>query len=272
MTRVHKGVHKGVHKASVTYRFTAAMIFGAMRLFRWQIATTGTKNLPRTGGFVIAANHQSAIDAFILGHAPYRMRRQPVYILVKNSLFHLPVIGWVMRASGNIPVDRSQGADAFAKARQVLQAGGIILVFPEQTISPSFDLLQFKAGAVRLAKDAGVPLIPAASFGSHRFQTLGVRPKPVWRLPVGVAYGEPLAPVTDEPTDVTCERLFTAVSVLYDGLMTAYPDGLPAGAWWVPARRGGGAPTHEDAIAWRQQVLAHVKTGAKRSLKFRRVR
>lgn len=257
--------------ASRTYRYVAAFLFFMMRLFRWQFTRHGVEHLPQTGGFVIAANHQSSIDAFILGYAPYRARRQPVYILVKNSLFHLPVIGAVMRASGNIPVDRAKGADAFVKARQVLQDGGIILVFPEQTISPSLELLPFKAGAIRLAKDAGVPIIPAASFGSHRFQTLGRRPRPVFRLPVGVAYGPALA-VEDAPLDDTVATLFTAVSGLYDNLMTTYAHGLPKGAWWVPARHGGGAPPHENALMWREQLLRHVKTGAKRSIKFRRNR
>jgi 1-acyl-sn-glycerol-3-phosphate acyltransferase len=255
-------------KASATYRFAAGFVFGAVRLFRWRITVTGQEHLPKEGGFVLAANHQSAIDAFLLGHAIYRARRQPVYILVKQSLFHLPVIGWVMRKSGNIAVNRSAGADAYAKARQVLQDGGIILVFPEQTISPSFELLAFKAGAVRLAREANVPLVAAASFGSHRFQTLGRRPRPIVGLPVEIAYGPAVSYGADEPTDTVLQRLFSAVATLYDDTIERYPGGLPAGLWWVPARFGGAAPTHDEAIAWREAVLQHIKTGAKRSLKF----
>lgn len=256
--------------ASLTYRIVAALVFGAMRLCRWRIHIRGVEHLPRTGGFVIAANHQSAIDAFIVAKAAYRLRKQPVYILVKHSLFTLPIVGRMFRASGNIPVDRSRGADAYAKARQVLADGGIILVFPEQTISPSFDLLKFKGGAVRLAADTSVPLIPAASFGSHRFQTLGRRPKLLFRLPVCVAYAPALPIDPDVPAEETVNRLHDTVHGLYDTLMRSYPGGLPAGAWWVPARLGGGAPTHADALAWRDAVLTHVRTGAARSLKFRR--
>jgi len=259
-------------KASATYRSAAACVFGAMRLFRWRINTTGTQHLPATGGFVIAANHQSAIDAFILGHHSYRSRNQPVYILVKKSLFALPLIGQVMRRSGNIAVDRSAGANAYAKARQVLRDGGIILVFPEQTISPSLDLLSFKAGAVRLAREANVPLIPAASFGSHRFQTLGRLPRPIWRLAVEVGYGPALAITNDRENRTVLANLFAAVDTLYDTVIERYPGGLPHGAWWVPARYGGSAMEHDKAVAWREEVLRHVKSGAKRSLKFRRNR
>jgi len=257
-------------KASFTYRIVAGGVFGAMRLFRWRINRTGSEHLPATGGFVIAANHQSAIDAFILGYAAYRKRRQPVYILVKHSLFNLPVIGRVMRASGNIAVDRSSGATAFTKAREVLKAGGIILVFPEQTISPSFELLDFKGGAIRLASDAQVPVIPAASFGSHRFQTLGRLPRPLFRLPVEVAYGEAFTPERDTPLEVNVTSLKATVTELYETAMRRYPGGLPAGAWWVPARLGGSALTHQEALTWREAMLRHVRTGARRSLKYRR--
>lgn len=257
-------------KASLTYRIVAAGVFGAMRLSRWRINRTGTEHLPPTGGFVIAANHQSAIDAFILGHAAYRKRRQPVYILVKHSLFNLPIIGQVMRASGNISVDRSAGANAYTKARNVLQAGGIILVFPEQTISPSFELLDFKAGAIRLARDANVPIIPAASFGSHRFQTLGRRPRLLFGLPVEVVYGKAFTCEGDLALEVAVSRLKACVVELYETAMRSYPGGLPAGAWWVPARLGGSALTHADALTWREAVLRHVGTGARRSLKYRR--
>lgn len=256
--------------ASKTYRVAAFCVFGAMRLCGWRFNRTGTEHLPATGGFVIAANHQSAIDAFIIGHAAYRQRRQPVYILVKHSLFNLPVIGRIMRASGNIAVDRSAGANAYAKARAVLQQGGIILVFPEQTISPSFELFAFKGGAVRLAKEAHVPLVPAASFGSHRFQTMGRLPRPIFRLPVEVAYAKPLTVSDDSALDTATTALKTAVSDLYDQVMRRYPGGLPHGAWWVPARLGGAALSHEEALAWRDALLRHLQSGARRSLKYRR--
>lgn len=256
--------------ASFTYRMVAAGVFGAMRLFGWRINRTGVEHLPATGGFVIAANHQSAIDAFILGQAAYRQRRQPVYILVKHSLFHQPIVGRIMHASGNIAVDRAAGANAYAKACDVLRAGGIILVFPEQTISPSFELLDFKAGAIRLASDAHVPLVPAASFGSHRFQTLGRRPRPRFGLPVEVAYGPPYQPAKDTPLDASVGELKARVHALYEATMRRYPGGLPNGAWWVPARLGGSALTHAKALAWREEMLRHVRTGAKRSLKYRR--
>ena len=129
-----------------------------------------------------------------------------------------------------------------------------MLVLPEQTISPAFELLPFKSGAARMAGLAGVPLVPAASWGTHRFHTVRRRPRPRWRLPVDVAYGEPLLPTPDDdPREVTA-HLRQRVSTLHEGLVTGYVDGTPSDAWWVPRRFGGGAPSPEEADAYVSRI------------------
>jgi 1-acyl-sn-glycerol-3-phosphate acyltransferase len=235
--------------ASWLYRFAAWVAFAVMRLQRWRVDLHGLEHVPERGGAVLAANHTSFWDFFTVGRGPYLGWGRPVRILAKESLFRAPVFGWLMRQAEHIPVHRGTGTQALHSAVEALEQGELVLVLPEQTISPAFDLLPFKTGAVRMAAAAGVPLVPAVSWGSHRFHTSGRRPRWSWRLPVSVRYGPPLHPtLEDDPLEVTAE-LRRRVETLLVEAQVAYPDGAPAGAWWVPARLDGAAPTVAEAEA-----------------------
>jgi 1-acyl-sn-glycerol-3-phosphate acyltransferase len=244
----------GVPRASWVYRFAAWLAFLVFRLQRWRYDVRGVEHVPRRGGAVIAANHFSFWDFFLVGRAPYLGGGRPLRILAKESLFRLPVFGWLMRRAEHIPVHRGSGTDAFASAVAALERGELVLVLPEATISPAYELLPFKTGAARMAARAGVPLVPAASWGSHRFHSVGRRPHWSWRLSVTIRYGPPLHPdPDDDPREVT-RQLQDAVAGLVDTAVEEHPDGRPAGAWWVPARFGGGAPTPEEADAYLDRV------------------
>lgn len=235
--------------ASWVYRLAARIAFTVMDVQRWRVAVEGVEHVPRHGGAVLAANHASYWDFFLAGRGPYLDWGRPVRILAKEALFRVPVFGRVMRRAEHIPVHRGSGTAALASAVGGLRAGELVLVLPEQTISRSFDLLPFKTGAARMAIEAGVPLVPVITWGSHRFHTKGRRPRPVWRLPVSVRYGAPLQPAPDaDPVEVT-ERLRERMQTLLDEVQRDYPDGAPAGRWWVPARLGGGAPAHDRVLA-----------------------
>ncbi|MDX1621272.1 MAG: lysophospholipid acyltransferase family protein [Nitriliruptorales bacterium] len=237
----------GIPRASWVYRFAAWLAFTIMDVQAWRLDFAGLRHVPTRGGAVIAANHTSFWDFFAIGRGPYRAYGRPIRILAKESLFRAPVFGWLMRRAEHIPVHRGAGRDAFESAVAALQRGELVLVLPEQTISPSFDLIDFKSGAARLAAEAGVPLIPAASWGTHRFHTVGRRPTWSWRLPVTVRYGAPLHPSREEDPVLVTRRLREEVRALLDRAIADYPDAPTAGAWWVPARLGGGAPTVEEA-------------------------
>jgi 1-acyl-sn-glycerol-3-phosphate acyltransferase len=232
--------------ASWVYRFAAWVAFLVMRLQRWRFDIDGLHHVPRTGGAVIASNHTSFWDFFTTGRGPYLGWGRPVRIMAKDVLFEARGFGWIMRRAEHIPVHRGRGAAALSSAIEALRRGELVLVLPEQTISPSLELLPFKTGAARMAAAAGVPLIPAVSWGSHRFHTSGRRPRWSWRLPVSVRYGPPLHPSSDaDPAEVTT-RLRESVARLLERAWHEYPEGAPSGAWWVPARLGGGAPPPED--------------------------
>jgi 1-acyl-sn-glycerol-3-phosphate acyltransferase len=243
-----------VPAAGPVYRFAAAVAFRTMDVQRWQFDVRGFGNLPRRQGAVLAANHIGFWDFFTVGRAAYYDLGRPVRILAKDSLFEAPVFGRLMKAAGHIPVHRAEGAHALRSAVAALRSGELVLVLPEQTISPSFELLPFKTGAARMAAEAGVPIVPAASWGSHRFHTVLHRPRWHWRLPVSIAYGEPLRPgPQDDPAEVT-DQLRDRIAALVDELVATYPDGAPAGAWWVPKRFGGGAPSPAEGNAYVERI------------------
>ncbi|MEX1161946.1 MAG: lysophospholipid acyltransferase family protein [Nitriliruptor sp.] len=251
-------IHPGNPRASWLYRFAAWFAFAVMRLQRWRISVRGLEHVPMAGGAVIAANHTSFWDFFTVGREPYLRWSRPVRIMAKESLFRAPFFGFLMRRAEHLPVHRGAGGDALRSGVVALEAGELVLVLPEQTISPSFELLPFKTGAARMAAAAGVPLVPAVSWGSHRFHTVGRRPRWSWRLHVSVAYGEPLHPSPDDDPREVAAELRHRVQTLLEEVQAGYPDHVP-GAWWMPARLGGGAPTTEEG----DRILARIREGWK---------
>lgn len=234
----------GVPTPSLIYRFAAWVGVIVMKLQRWRFRVIGFEHVPAQGGVAIAANHTSFWDFFAVAQFPYLRHGRPVRILAKESLFRLPLFGPLIRRTGCIPVDRGNGGDALVHAVTSLHSGEVVLVLPEETISRSFELLPFKTGAVRMAQAAGVPLVPAVSWGSHRFFTTGRRPRWSWRLPVTVRYGEPVYVALEDDVEVVTKELRVRMQTMLDEVIADYEDGSPGGAWWVPHRLGGGAPEH----------------------------
>jgi 1-acyl-sn-glycerol-3-phosphate acyltransferase len=234
-----------VPRANALYHVAARLAMLPISLQRWRLETEGLEHVPQTGGAVLVLNHSSFMDFFTAGRMPFLRLGRPVRMLAKASLFRSRVLGPVMRAAGHIPVERGRGAGALDAAVAALRRGEFVGVLPEQTISPSLELLPFKSGAVRMAQSAEVPVVPAVSWGSHRFWTTGDGPHLTWRLPVHVRYAPPFHPVGDPET--ATERLRALMQDMLSDVQRRYRDGLPSGARWVPARLGGSAPTVEQA-------------------------
>jgi 1-acyl-sn-glycerol-3-phosphate acyltransferase len=251
-----------VPRASWAYRLAAAIAMSPITLQRWQLQVEGIEHIPARGGVVLAMNHTSFVDFFTAGRPPYLQLGRPVRILAKASLFRAPIVGWAMRAADHIPVERGSGAGALTAAVEALQRGELVGVLPEQTISPSLELLGFKSGAVRMAQAAGVPVVPAVSWGSHRFWMTGSGPNLQWRLPVLIAYGAPILPGPDDDPDELTSALRDRMQSLLDRVQQRYPGGLPQGASWVPARLGGSAPTPEEADELLSALRARWQAGS----------
>lgn len=215
----------------------------AARLVGSRISYHGLQHIPAHGGAVIAMNHTSYIDFLPAGLAARRRRRRIRY-MIKAEMRDVRIVDAVIRHTGAIPVDRSAGTGAYAAAVAALRAGELVGVYPEATISRSFELKEFKSGAARMALEAEVPIVPMIIWGIHRMWTKD-HPKHLGRnkIPIEVRIGEPIGSVGE--VGELEHRLRIEMTDLLHRTQEGYPH--PAGVWWVPRRLGGGAPTPEEA-------------------------
>lgn len=128
--------------------------------------------LPTSGAFVLAPNHYSEIDPVVIGVVMWKLNRMPRY-LTKAGLFKYPVLGWLLRKSGQIPVERTgsvRGNDPLVAARKIVDQGLAVVIYPEGSLTRDPELwpMRGKAGAVRMALGAGIPIIPVAHWGTQR--------------------------------------------------------------------------------------------------------
>ncbi len=201
----------------------------------------GEENVPRKGGAILAINHVSYLDFAITGTAALPAGRY-VRFMAKKEIFDNKVAGPLMRGMHHINVDRSNGSASFVAALRALKAGEIIGIFPEGTISTSFEIKGLKSGAVRLAMGAGVPVIPTIIWGSQRIWTKGVK-RNLKRnsFPVTVYFGEPIS--YERGADVEQAELNLRETLL--GMLHEVQDNYPdshVGQRWAPTRLGGTAP------------------------------
>ena len=147
-----------------------------------------------------------------------------------------------MRGMHHINVDRSNGSASFVAALRALKSGEIIGIFPEGTISTSFEIKGLKSGAVRLAMGAGVPVIPTIVWGSQRVWTKGVK-RDLRRknYPVTVEFGEPIFYERGQDVEEAEKNLREIMLAMLHQVQDNYPDSH-VGQRWAPARLGGTAP------------------------------
>jgi 1-acyl-sn-glycerol-3-phosphate acyltransferase len=212
----------------------------------------GLEHIPEHGGALIAVNHTSYVDFYPTSLAACRRRRRLRFML-KAELTEVPVVNFLIKHLKLIPVDHRDGADAYAAAVRALTQGELVGVHPEGTISGSFELREFKTGAARLANAADVPIIPLIAWGAQRIWTKD-HPKKLWRnkIPVAVKIGWPLRAVGS--VEQTNAALRAAMTELLEQAQRTYPH--PPGAFWVPRRLGGSAPTVAEAVQMREAELA----------------
>lgn len=203
--------------------------------------------LPREGAFVLAPNHMSEFDPLVIARAVWGMGRAPRF-MAKESLFRVPVLGAVLRATGMIPVARASSASAAKQtiehAEALVSQGRGVIVYPEGSLTRDPDLwpMRGKTGAVRLALEGGIPLIPVAHWGSQR-----ILPRygkfSLWppRKRVTVLVGDPL----DLSAYVGHGKEMNALIAATDHLMAeiARLEGIlrgqePPAARWDPSAHG----------------------------------
>jgi 1-acyl-sn-glycerol-3-phosphate acyltransferase len=232
-----------------------------------KITYQGLENIPDRGGAVIAINHTSYVDWWPSALAAYERHRR-MRFMIKAEMQDVKVVNFLIKHSGTIPVDREAGAGAYAVAVERLRQGEIVGVYPEATISRSFELKEFKTGAARMAKEADVPIIPLIVWGAQRLWTKD-HPKNLGRkkIPVTAAVGSPLEAA--ETIDGTNAVLRESMTALLHHVQLDYPH--PEGAYWVPRRLGGSAPTMAEAKALDDaELAARARKRAERVAKSQR--
>jgi 1-acyl-sn-glycerol-3-phosphate acyltransferase len=207
----------------------------------------GADNVPCTGGAVMAINHTGYLDFAYAGLAA-RPSRRLVRFMAKEEVFRHRVSGPLMRGMHHIPVDRDAGAASFRAAVKALKSGEIVGVFPEATISRSFELKEFKTGAIRMAVAAGVPILPTVIWGSQRVWTKD-HPKRLGRtsIPIVLSVGSPLVAGRRDDAEQVADKLRVAMTGLLHAAQDSYPALTGAERAFLPARLGGTAPTPERA-------------------------
>lgn len=240
------------HRREKTFiwRFLAAIVIPFLHLVgRYRIQHLD--RIPATGSFVLSANHYSNFDPLITAYAMWRSGRVPRF-LAKASLFKVPVLGAALRATGQIPVQRagaptSAGTAPRGSSREavvrLIREGLPLIVYPEGTLTREPDLwpMRGKTGAVRIALEGDLPLIPAASWGVQRIMPRYGRLSLFPRKDVDIIVGEPvdLSPWRGVPlTPAVLAEATEAVMVAITDLVAQLRGEAPPAGRWNPAEHG----------------------------------
>jgi glycerol-3-phosphate dehydrogenase (NAD(P)+) len=214
LSRYHERTRtKGVNKPLF---WLARVILGLAIQFYFSLERTGRKNIPKKGPVILAANHRSFLDPFVIGCC----LRRPVYFVAKKELFEKRWQGWLLNGLGAFPIKRGESdEESMATARGVLERGGALVIFPEGTRHRQGGLGRPKRGVGRLALETGAPVVPIAIMGSENARR-GLRIRPVW---VRVRCGRPLHfPKVERPSPRLAEevtaRLWPCVELQWNWL------------------------------------------------------
>jgi glycerol-3-phosphate dehydrogenase (NAD(P)+) len=185
-------------------------------LVYFRLGRIGREHLPRTGPLLLAANHRSFLDPFVIG----TLVRRPLYYVAKRELFEKRWQAWLLNALGAFPVDRGcSDEQAMATARAILRRGDCVVIFPEGTRKRSGALHEPRRGVGRLALETGAPVVPVAVIGTEEVRRgWRIRPRKV-RLRVGVPLRFPtVAEPSPQLAASVTRRIWSRVSLQWEWL------------------------------------------------------
>lgn len=231
---------KETAKSRITFVIVAGIVRPVMNLLmnkKWE----GLEKLP-SGGFIAAPNHCTEIDPLVIGHMLYNQKRMP-HFLAKGGLFKVPVLGAVLRATKQIPVERSTaGANrSLNVAKEVVDEGGAIIIYPEGTLTRDPELWPMKGhtGAARMALESGIPVVPMAHWGAHHvFPRYAKRFHLFPRRTSHVIVGDPVDLSAFEGRPLDKATLTAATGVIMEaitGLLATLRSEEPPAERWDPA-------------------------------------
>lgn len=186
---------------------TTQFVRRILRTLAWsnlvRVTVTGRELVPKSGPVIVASNHISMLDAVFLWGA---LRRRAIAIAMAE-LWSWPVVGWLVRRLGHIPVvrrDSASGRSAMAQAEQILRHGGVLIIYPEGRLVAPGESEPYKPGVAKLALATGVPIVPVGTTGTDRVlpmrRTRGDGPAFDRRQRVRIHFGTPIDPAEfDDP-------------------------------------------------------------------------
>ncbi|MEV6298585.1 lysophospholipid acyltransferase family protein [Actinoplanes sp. NPDC051861] len=208
------------------------------------------ENVPAEGGVILVPNHVSHFDPLVVAHYIYRAGRWPRF-LGKASVWKVPVIGFLLNKTRQIPVERGsvEAAKSLDSLVAALREGGAVVVYPEGTTTRHPDLwpMRGKTGAARLALLTGAPVVPIANWGAQQIFDPRTNRLKLRRVHVTVTAGEPVdlsrwAGVA--PTREVLDEMTDKIMIGVRDLLAEIRDGEPPALHERPAPR---ASTSEDA-------------------------
>ena len=230
---LHSGVNPFVY-------WPVRIVFLAFFHVYFRLERIGRQHLPSSGPLILAANHRSFLDPFVIG----TLVRRPVYYVAKEELFSRRWQAWVLNSLGAFPVRRgASDQEAMATARAILQRGDCVVIFPEGTRVRPGPLGAPRRGVGRLALETGASVVPVAVFGTESVRR-------GWRIrphKVRLRCGRPLQfPTAENPSTraagAVTERVWACVSLQWE---------------WL-----GGEPAPRDELVTPERVTSPGSTGA----------
>lgn len=208
----------------------AGVALPLMSLFSTLTIVDGGK-VPESGSFVLTPNHITEIDPVVVGWSLWRIGRAPRF-LAKESLFSVPIVGGVLRATGQVPVQRAGGGSGAAipleEATRLVEKGQGLIVYPEGSLTRDPDTwpMRGKSGAVRIALQNDIPVIPAAHWGAQRLMgRYGRNIRLFPRSKITIKFGDPvdLSEFRGRPLDgptltAATDRVMAAITALLEDL------------------------------------------------------
>jgi 1-acyl-sn-glycerol-3-phosphate acyltransferase len=215
------------------YRLVVAVIKPVLRVTTirdWR----HQERIPKSGGFILAANHVSYVDPMTLAHYVLEAGRTPKF-LAKSSLFEVPLIKRVFIGAKQIPVYRgtADAAKALSAAVEAVEAGECLLIYPEgsATRDPDCWPMRARTGVARLALMTGAPVIPVAQWGPQKLWRYKARlPRPFPPKRIQILTGEPVdlseyvgKPVTTETLHEVTDLIMSRITALLVELRGGQP-------------------------------------------------